>query len=565
MALYLTKYSPIDFDKYLYHLRYLGYVYYDINSLRYESKIMKRQVDTMKYLVTLNMSQGSGGAIHTFSRYNIENFLIKYRNVPESMLWNKKTNSISIDQKHLSRVYEKGFAQEFISLYSDFTSLRSKSGLLASAVESCSPTDVVSYNGETLGKVTHNIKTTANLRTYYNDFNHQQLSKNALVAMKAPKGYTLVKGDFAQSDLKIAYNMTLKDRTNIDIMYKYPDSYEGMARVVEGSTFDREMFLEERQLYKANTLGPVYGALSAPTREASRIVNNMREYLSTLPVYNEFKTRIKKRVETGLPVTVKSYFGNSVLIDNLKDPKGILDAALNAPVQTGTSEIVIACANVIMDKFAEYGITEENGGIYLYLNRHDELIFMINNDYVNYSYIFQECEDILVDDWMPLKIEFSYSDNYAIPNEQLDSLFKSYYKDLPPININSLIEKAKSSEYFIPCDDTLRLCVGVETRGERSVVAFYNMDSEKYTFNEIASNSPDEILKGISLIIGGKKKELLSRDITSVLVYTDLVLSDSSVMAGIPIVFKTGVDDSSYRKSKYAAREKFDEMLASEV
>jgi len=560
LALRLTKYSPIDMQKYLNHLRYLGYIYYDLDGLSASSRKMQQEVSTLKYLVTSMIQECSGGTLHTFSRYNIEQLLTRFKGVPESMLTDRKTGKISLDKNKLTRAYERGFAKEFISLYSYFTSVRAKSGLLASAVSKCDYTGKVANDGSELYKVTHNINESANLRTYYYDFNHQQLSKEALRAMKAPKGYFLVMGDFAQSDLKITYNMTLKDPRNVDIMYKCADSYEGISRVVEGDEFSLEKFAEERPLYKENTLATVYGAQSASSKEGNRIVHNMRAYLDTLPVYNEFKNRIEKRIETGLPVSVRSYFGNSVSINFEKDSKGILDAALNAPSQTGTSEIVIACANAIMDKFAEVGITEENGGIYLYLNRHDELIFLIKEDYITHCNIFQECQDILVDDWMPLRIEFSYSDNYIVPNEQIDRLCKSSYKKLEPIDVQDLINKAKSSKFFIPCEDTLRICIGVAKGEKSSVVSFYNIDSEKVTYHEIGSTDPNDIVNGVCMIISAKKKELIANDVTAVLAYTDLLLEDKSVMSGVPIVFKTNFNDSIYRRAKMAADHKLKEM-----
>ena len=541
MALKLTKYSPIDMQKYLDHLSYLGFIYYDLNGLSFTSRKMQQQVNTLKQQVTDMVRECSGGALHNGTKYNFEQLLLRYKGVPDSMLRDRKTGNISLEQNKLTRAYERGFAQEFISLYSYFTSVRAKSGLLASAVSKCDYSDVTSNDGAQLAKVTHNIKESANLRTYYSDFNHQQLSEEALKSMKA-------------------YNMTLRDASNIDVMFRCKDSYEGISKVVEGDEFSSEKFKIERPLYKENTLATVYGAQSASSKEGTRVVNNMKNYLNTLPVYNEFKHRIEKRIDTGLPVSVRTYFGNTITINSEKNAKGILDAALNAPSQTGTSEIVIACANAIMDRFAERGITQENGGIYLYLNRHDELIFLIKDEHLAHCDIFQDCQDILVDDWMPLRIEFSYSDNYIIPNEYIDRLCKSCYKDLEPIDVQSLIDTAKDSEFFIPCEDTLRLCIGVSRGNGRSVLSFYNLDSEKMTYHEVGSVDKNDLVSAVCKIIGSKKNDLLNNDITAVLVYTDLLLQDQSVMSGLPIVFKVNYNDSIYRKAQMAADYKLKEL-----
>lgn len=566
----LNKYSPIDFDKYMEHLDYLGFLYYELESMSYIQRRMDQEISTMADLVYRTMLECSAGKVIGTSRQNVIRFLTGFQGVPESLLLSTKKDSnngktystFSIDEKHLSKVYDRGYAKEFIDYYLKYKSKVAKHGLIKSCISQFQESGgIVNNKGKKLYKVTHNIKQNGTLRTYYSQFSHQQLAKEALVSIGVPDGYTIVKGDFAQSDLKIVYNMLLRDRSNLDIMYRHADSYEGMARIVEGSSFNLEKFKEERPLYKENTLAPVYGAESAVTEEAQRVVNNVNSLLETLPIYNKFKNRIKRKVDCNLPVVVTTYFGNKIEIEStFKGPKEVVDAALNAPAQAGTSEIIVACANAIMDRFAEHGVTEENGGIYLYLNRHDELVFLINNKYLEYCWIFQDTEDILVDDWMPLKIEFSYSDNYAIDNPIIDNLCKSYYKDVEPVNINALIEKGKNCEYFIPCEDTLVLYVGTYSDGGKTVICFLNKDTGKITYKEVNSESADIIINSIVQILSEKRNELFNKDITSVCVYTTLVVEDSSISKGIPIVFKRDFEDSIYRKVQGLALDKYDEV-----
>lgn len=556
MALRLNKYSPIDVDKYLNHLSYLGFIYYDLQVLSHTSNLMKQEVNTLSYLVAQYVKECSGGILHSHSKANVEDLLMNYKGVPSGLLLDKKTGNYSLSKDKLSKVYDRGFAKEFISMYLDYTSTRHKSGLLASAVSNCYDTDAKSTIGHDLYKIYHKINVNGTLRTYYHDYNHQQFPKTAMQALYAPSGYVMVKGDFEQSDLKITYNMTLKDPKNVDVMYRCPDSYEGIARIVEGSDFNKERFVEERKIYKQNTLSSSYGGNTASTEQEKKIIDRVNRYLADLPVYQEFKSRILKRIETGLPLNVTTYFGNQITINEEKNPIETLHAALNAPSQTGTSEIVIACGNAIMDKFAEKGITQENGGIYLYLNRHDELVFLIKEEFIPYCYLFQECEDILVDDWMPLRIEFSYSDNYQIPNDDLNRLCKSYYREKEEIDVDALIAKAKTSEYFIPCENTLRLCISDSKTDSSTILAFYNVDSEKVTYHEIGSVDPNVVISGICKIIGAKKNDLVKKGYTAVLVYTDLVLSDKSVMSGLPLIFKTNFDASYLKRAKYLAEEK---------
>lgn len=558
----LTKDSQIDIIKYMGHLEKLGYLYYDRAMLDVEYRRAVQQISTLQYLVTQHIKECSGGVIHDSSLHSVRQFLIQARGVPESILTDRKTGNPSVAAKRREKAFSKGFAREFIRLYDEYSSTKSINGFTKSALMACRTSEEVDYEGKPLSKVSHNINENGTLRTYYRDYNHQQLSKPVRKAIKVPDKYVMVCGDFEQSDLKIVYNMMLRDRSNLDVMYRTKDSYKGIAALVEGHSFDEERFREERPLYKENTLAPIYGGESSASSEGNRVVQNVSQYLTTLPVYNTFKKRLEKRIESRLPVTVRTYFGNQVTIDSSnKSPKEVLNAALNSPAQTGTSEIVIACGNAIMDRFAQHGITSENGGIYLYLNIHDELVFMIHEDYLPYTWIFQENEDILVDDWMPLKIAFGYSRAYMTEDEELDALCKSYYKPQESIDINSLIEKGKTAEFFIPCDNTIRLAIGHATKGDQTVIAFYNVDSGTMSFNLVGSSSKNVILDSVVKIITQNRSMYYQNDITACIAYTDLLMDDAIVSSGIPISFKVSFSDSFFRNATQAATDKLDELI----
>jgi len=567
----LNKYSEIDFDEYVRHLEHLGFLYYEYDSMSFVQRKMEQEIFTISDLVYRTMLECTAGKVIGTSRNNVIRFLTGFMGVPESLLYSQKRDSdsgetittLSIDEKHLSKVYDKGYAKEFIDYYLSLKSKIAKNGYIKSCMSQFQDSGgIKNSKGNVLYKVTHSISQNATLRTYYKQFSHQQLAREALVSIGVPDGYTIVKGDFAQSDLKIVYNMLLRDKSNIDIMYNCEDSYEGIARICEGSEFNIEKFKEERHLYKENTLAPVYGAESAVTTDAQKIVNNVNSMLQTLPVYNEFKNRIKRKVECGLPVYVTTYFGNKIEIEStFKGSKEVIDAALNAPAQAGTSEIIAACANAIMRRFAKHGITADNGGIYLYLNRHDELVFLLNNKYLEYSWIFQDTEDILVDDWMPLKIEFSFSDNYAIDNPVIDNLCKSYYKEMEPLNVKQLIEKGRNCEFFIPCEDTLVLYCGTYSEGDRTVICFVNKDTDKVTYKEVNTSNADQLVKSIVQMMSEVRMDLFDKDITSVCIYTTLVVEDTSISKGIPVVFKRDFEDDMYRRVHELAHEKFNETL----
>ena len=562
----VSRDSEVDFDKYIDRLSYMGYIYYNFDKIAYpksRADLLKSSLSDYLYRFLL---ESSGGRSIGIKRDVIIRYLIDVMKVPESMLLAKKKDgngqiyqAHSIDAKHLEAVRDKGFAVEFIDNYLNYTSLVSQIGLIEGLMRR-KDSNVTMTNGlgQTLYGIGHSIQFSDAFRTYYSEFSHQQVPKQFLTALDAPSGYTMVKGDFSQSDLKIVYNMLLRDKSNVDVMFKYKDSYEGMARLVEDNSFSLENFKESRNLYKQNTLSPIYGGTSASTEKAQRVIDNINRYLLELPVYQEYKKRINKKIECGLPVVLNTYFGNSIEVkDPYNNPKKIMDRALNTPAQAGTSEVVVLCANSIMDEFERHGITQENGGIYLYLNRHDELIFLIKNEYLEYSWIFQDNEDIIVDGWMPLRIEFSYSDNYVIENEHIDKLCKSYYREQEPINVDKLIKEALVSEYFIPCEDTKVYYIGTYSEGGKTCIVFMNEEMNVEFAHEVTTEDKDLLLSSIINIIGGKHLEFKNQNCTSVCLFTTLVHDEISVSKGLPIVIKSNFSDGVYRSCLSEAKLRF--------
>lgn len=562
----LSKNSKVDFDKYLERLSYLGYIYYNLDKIEYPISRLKLLKSSLSDYIYRFLLEASGGSIVGIQRSSVKNYLLNVAKVPESLLTvvNRKDGNnyttISIDAEHLTAAKDRGFACEFVDMWLEYTSLTSQIGLIEGLMSLMSDS-VTKKNsiGQTLYGVSYNISYSDAFRTYYKNFAHQQVPKQFLSSLDAPAGYTMVKGDFGQSDLKIVYNMLLKDKSNIDTMFRFPDSYEGMARLTEGSNFSLETFKKDRDLYKQNTLSPIYGGTSASTAQAQKIIDNVNRYLENLPVYQDYKKRIQKKIDCGLPVVLNTYFGNSIeIVDFDRNSKKIMDKALNTPAQAGTSEVVIMCANSILDKFEEYGITPENGGVYLYLNRHDELVFLLNNEYLEYSWIFQENEDILIEGWMPLRIEFSFTDNYLIDNPEIDRLAKTYYKTSEPINIDKLIESALKSEYFIPCEDTKVYYIGIYSDGGSSCVVFLNENKDVEMAKLVNSDNKDVLLGSIVNIIGEKHLELLQQNCTSVCVYTTMVTDDISVSKGLPIILKSNFSDAIYRTAIKEAKLRFD-------
>ncbi|MGL4949808.1 MAG: DNA polymerase [Anaeroplasmataceae bacterium] len=538
----LTRDSKIDFNKYLADLEHLGFVYVELSELKLVIRDLDNKVSTLSYLCSQIMATKTGYHLYELNEKNVAVFLTDYEYCPESMIYPKKKNGKStLDKsKVLGPLLERGFAKEFITTYLDYTSTRAIRGLLEGLVKRAEPSDKLDYDGNKLYKLCFTINEADNLRVYYKDHNIQSIPRNSTKCMKAPAGYVMVSGDFAQSDLRIAYSMMLKSKETIDTVKKYPDMYEAFARTFMGDSFDLDEFKSHRNSdYKPNTLAPIYGAKSASSIIGKRYVAQANQYLSNEPIYSEFVRRIKKRIDIGAPIKISSYFGNVQLIDKVRNPYGDikkqkLDKALNAPIQTGTSEIVIACQNSIVNEFAKVGVTKDNGGLYTYLNRHDELVFMIKVENLKYSYIFQNHETIKVDDWVPLKIEFDYCKSYGVSDEFFNREARSHYDKFANSNFEYTCDNSNS---YIPIKDVLEISVGISKVPNSSIkfISYLDTITNKCSFEKIDTDDYDKVHQSVIARIVSNSEQLSSIDIDCVHLCSELSYQSNSVFCNVLI------------------------------
>lgn len=527
----LSKDSPIDFNQYLMDLSELGYVYMNKRVLDTVIRELPNTLSSARYLVEDVMATKSAYFISTLNRKNVVTYLKQFENCPDFYFKVKNIDGDSLDSKKvLKPLLEKGYANEFINKYMDYTSMSSMSGFMNKSIKSMAvDTDLKTSNGDELCKIKFHYEQQPNLRVYTKDSNIQGIPKKYCNMMEAPDGYVLVSGDFAQSDMRIAYSMMLRDDENIKIMSKYDDIYEGYFRIILGDDFNLEEFKTHRQEYKAFALAPIYGASYSVTELGRRIVNIANKYLDNFPVYKEYKRRLQRRIDLGLPVVTKSYFGyqDTVISNSYDKSKSLMNFALNSPIQTGTSEIVISVERYIMEEFKKLGITSDNQGIFAYLNRHDELIFLVKEEYLKYSYIFQNAETVQVDDWFPLKIQFSYHRKYTVEDEQLNNFAKRYYKSSSELEVPTPGKGPKS--FYIPTDDIIEIAVGTYNVPNTTdvILSYYDYINERCMFEIVKDADADKIFQSVQSKIALSRDKLLSNGVNVVIVCSQLQLQDS--------------------------------------
>ena len=148
------------------------------------------------------------------------------------------------------------------------------------------------------------------------------------------------------------------------------------------------------------------------------------------------------------PIRITSYFGyDQYAMPDSRNAGKLMHDALNMPNQTGTSELVILTVNSILETARECGLSEDQFG--LYLTRHDEPIFRIKEDVMEYLWILKKHSTILVDDWTPLRMDFNFGYKYKVSDEMLEQkaseIFNNYKEEVVTDNV---VDTKRRKDYY---------------------------------------------------------------------------------------------------------------------
>lgn len=528
----LDKNTKVDFDKYLSDASELGYIFVDSSVLKEKVKQLESLVSTQAYLCKEILRTTTGGIIYNLSSDSIVNYLMNYLGVPRYKFYirqkgNKVSSKPSLDAtKVLKPIKEMGYGVEFITDYLEYkankTLLSSFNGILRRLV----PTDVVDKDNKVLSKCNFTYNPISNFRISTTSENIQGFNKKFTHCFHAPKGYVIVSGDLKQADMRAWYSIIAKDKNNIDKFTSCDDLYESFCRMLLGNRFNLEKFTENRQLYKSCCLGLVYGAKSGASAIETEFYSLANAYLKTIPNYVNFLSRINKKVNESLPITVNTYFGNREIINYEKyNGKYIgenpVTKSLNAPFQSNTSEVIRIVTNYIMDEFAKLGYTSENGSIYSYLNKHDETVFLIKEELLEHSYIFQNSQKIQIGNWLPLEIEFKYYYQYSVEDEYLEEKAKKHYNAEIDLEVcNDYLNESKYS----PIKDIYRLNVNTKINKDLGItfVTYFGVETNKVTMELVPSINPDEVEEYVFNRLSSLKDFMAKNDCDILIVCSNL-------------------------------------------
>lgn len=483
------KDTVIDFDKYERYLRHRPYIVFDrekmLKTLQYE----KCHADTFASLAIDTMIYKSNGSCAELSKNAILTYLMQYEGCPERYFYNHKTEGASLDAKKvLSKLVNNGHAEEFLQDYMAYKSLVAKNGKISGIINTNTQSAGINKDGIALTKLFFEVNQQKNFRYNYKNSDIIAIPKEYNDCISVEDDYFLAWGDFGQSDFRIAYNLFMRSPENDLIMNAYEDKYEALARMVasyENQAFDYDKFKEERQMYKRLTLATVYGTRDSIIASEQPFIKRLTDFLYKCEKYVEYEKRIKDRIDLNLPVLVDSYFGNMQSISGKYRAVDLLNDALNAPVQTGTSEIVALTTMQILEEFYKLGYTEDE--ISVYYVRHDEPVFRVHKNVLKDAWVFNQFNQILIDDWTPLRMDFNFGYYYKQADEELEkSIHEVYDKNLDKI-VNIPVGNTINDFYPAPPIYTITASK-IETPDNKVIYGFYVPDSNAIQYNLLQEN-----------------------------------------------------------------------------
>lgn len=525
-----TRNDGVEPYEFIDNLTTSGFIYVRKDLIERRLKFNKAKLGTAYTLTQEIMRVNSQDRFALVEPEYVYQYLVNYENCPEHKFKADTGVGYSLAMgKILEPLYKDGYAQEFLSCYMLYKSLKSKNGKMNKLLPNLVGVEgEVDHEDEQVYRLKFNVNSSKNARFYYSDTDIIGISKDYSNAITTTKGRVLVQGDIKQADFRIFLSLFIIDEENRSSFENADDMYEALAKEVykfHDRPFSKEKFKEERDMYKVFALATSYGRRAGDTEESKVFVKEFREYLLTRPRYVELQKRIDDRCKLGIPILVNSYFKHQELIplQPEEDFRKTKNDATNSPIQSGTSDIVMLIGQSVLDSFYKLGYTKKD--VRIYYTRHDELIFDIDEKVMKDSWVFKDCSKLIVDNWVPMELDFSFGYVYG-EDEDLQEMYLQSIEDNKE-KIKSYSPNWDLPYDFYPIGKTKFLSYGFSKIGDAFLGILYDKSENK--IDPIKINTTDEVeaKEHISDRLYQVCRNLAKQGYKSVGIYTDIAFDDA--------------------------------------
>ena len=488
MALTIDSQEQIDYEMYEENLTKLGFIYRDVKKFNLCKAQLQAEARLAESIFLNKLRIYSKGKYHYFTADSEgllktlvelgipEKRLIAYnsyshtyqRSLDKSKVFEPLVTALESGELSLSQ--SRAYALDLIKSYLNYKNLNVAVSGGKNKNKFSLPSEEITKDGKQLDKITFKYGMAATGRHYTSQDNIQGWNKKYVTSITAPKGKFLVWMDFAQIDLRVALNLFIMNESNRKIFEEVEDKYEALAREIYrqlGREFDLDLFKSHRKIYKVLALAKLYNAGNANLSNTSgdkEVVKLLDEFYSKSAKLQKYTKTVQTYINEKMDIDVFDYFGQLRTITS--DTPNPLSVFLNTPIQSTSASIMKAVGNKIVERFYALGYTEEQ--ITYYLNRHDEIVFMLDDELKKDLWVLKDCESVFVDDWDVLKLEISIGDYYTEENEEYMTAYENNWKNKLGANLEYQTPrdmKCYQHRNYFPVDDCI-VVVSSEGLGE---------------------------------------------------------------------------------------------------
>lgn len=442
-----SKTTVVPTDRFKALMRYHQKLYVNYKDLCNLVYIDEAILENLQSLIQKHIAFYTDEWIDKINASNVCYYLEHYENVPNNFLTTKGVNGVhySLNEENRNNLNQYNYVPEFMDLLNTYFGMKTAMENGRSLLKAFKKTDLINNAGKEIWQAPFSYRESDTYRVYTSNISATTIPLKYIKTITAPKDYYIIWSDFAQIDLRCAWNMLLrynnKSLTQDEPVEKV-DFYRMVAEDISNINnleFNINQFKKDRPKYKVSMLSTINGAsINSIIRDTGDklFAESLYKYVNEQnKSYKSYKETIYKNIDSCVNFYMQSYFGTKMYMPYKGLDKDICNASLNRPFQGTSADIQKLVTVDIYDRMQS--LIQDKAKFFPILNRHDETLWYIHKDCLKYLPQFNDCCEVQIDDWDIVQLEWDIGTEYKVPLTNIAEQF------VPEINNKKLFSRHK--------------------------------------------------------------------------------------------------------------------------